>query len=240
MQLAESLLREGRFAEAVEQTELALEAGPECRSMSAPHRGNSSRCCARRWRRRDARLDETPAPTGDDFFGPTELANIEGLIAGYTASPADSSLREHMHGMQSAPSSTSSAVPRRRNSRPCSGGDLGKVYRAILQSGLTTEVPTTQMQAAVKRSRCRTCRDRRRGYPRAADSMLCAPAHRGTMTISPAKVPAWWLEDYLGYVLHAPQAVCPRRRGGAVSRASVPLPAGCPRAGPSPACRTPR
>src|SRR6478736_1334287 len=202
MQLAEELLRAGQLAPALAQTKRALELAP-----SAEHGARTQEILTmlqETLASAAGQADELLVPTGDDFFGPTELENIERLIAAYTANPAEASLREPMRGLQSGLLDfLSEAEPAKLEVR--FRGDFGKVYRALLKSGLASEAPTPEMQAAV--GELDTVLAEADGFDLRLllVRMLCAPAHRGAMTVSPAKVPAWWLEDYLGYVLHAPQ-----------------------------------
>ncbi len=201
--MAENLLREGKFAAAIEHTERALTLAP-----SAEHAARTEEILTlihETVTTADGRSDEAPASiTGDDFFGLTELANIERLIAGYADNPAESDLRVQMRGLQGGLLDFLGGVEIAKL-EALFRGDFGQVYRALLKSGFNAEPPTAELSAAVDELDAALVASDVLDVRALLIRMLCAPAHRGAMKVSPAAVPAWWLDDYVGYVLHAPQ-----------------------------------
>lgn len=201
MQRAETLLREGQVTPALGLLEQALPLAP-----SAEHAARVQEILAMLQETTAAgeAAAQAAAPTGDDFFGPNELEHIERAIAAYTADPAGAGRREPVAGLQQGLLDFLGGADLEKL-EALFRGDFGQVYRALLQSGLSTEAPTPEMQTALDELDATLLAEDGFDLRLLLVRMLCAPAHRGALMISPDKVPAWWLEDYLGYVLHAPQ-----------------------------------
>ena len=144
----------------------------------------------------------------DEFFGADEIETIEQLISSYAEKPTDTSTRAPIEELQqglmkflvSAESEKLETLFR---------SSFGQVFRALLKSGLTAEPSTenSEAQLAILDEALANPENSAGGFdlrPLLA-RMLCASAHHGTAQLVLGKIPAWFLDDYLGYVLHAPQ-----------------------------------
>jgi predicted O-linked N-acetylglucosamine transferase (SPINDLY family) len=88
-------------------------------------------------------------------------------------------------------------------------GNFGRVFRSLINSGLSSEVQTDETSAQL------AVLDEALGVTEAPNNMfdyrpllarmLLAPAHRGMVCLAPEKIPSWFIEDYFGYIFHAPQ-----------------------------------
>ena len=205
IQTGEDLVRNGRFQEAQAQMALALKVAPnaECRTRAEEIISLI----------RDEAEGPVPAavggsePSGNDFFGPAEITAINQLIAAYTTDPANAgtltgigSLRQGLADFLTGPEV--------RNLEALFSGDFGQVYRKVLNCGLLSE-PATDAQRAAVRTMAAGLGLAEDGsgdlaFARLLALMLFAPAHQAAVPLALEKIPAWFLDGYLGYVLYAP------------------------------------
>ena len=201
---AEALVREAKFTDAIALVERALESAPTAE-------------CATRAREildllraevKSAPSAQIPAAAGDEeLFGADEVAGIQQIIDAYGGTPTDSHLRHQLVELQQGLMNflvTAAMGKLEGHFR----GSLGQVFRAMLKSGLASEPASEESTAQ------RAVLDEAIAAAVAAEGafdvrpvlarMLCAPAHRGVVTVGLEKIPAWLLEDYLGYILFAP------------------------------------
>jgi glycosyltransferase involved in cell wall biosynthesis/predicted O-linked N-acetylglucosamine transferase (SPINDLY family) len=203
---AQSLVREGRLEEAIAQMEQTLRVSP---TIEGSARSNEILDLLRAARPSPAALPTSIAPAAtasEEIFGPDEVGNIEQLVATYRDNPADPA-RDQLRELQQGLMNFLVTAPADQLGAHFSGG-FGRVFRALVTTGLSTEVPTdeTMAQLAVLDEALAGPSDSKKGfdYRPLLARLLCAPAHRGVVTIAPDRIPAWFLDDYLGYVLQAP------------------------------------
>lgn len=200
---AESLLRSGHVVEAKSRIEQALEIAPNAE-------------CATRAREILAMLEAEdvagaagaqlqPAPD-DDFFAADEFANIERIVAAYGENPGDAAGREELQALQQGVMKFVVTTPVEELERRWKG-NFATVFRALMKSGLAHEPPSEAavgqcevLDQAIADSVAKGAFDFRPLLAR----MLVAPAHRGTVRFEPDAIPGWLVDDYLAYVLHAP------------------------------------
>ncbi len=144
----------------------------------------------------------------EELFGPDEIQAIEQLCTAYSNNPTDADVSGQLQALQQGLMNfLVTAPPGELESR--FKGSLGRVFRAVVQSGLPSEAPTEEARAqlAVLDEVLAGPSDPEKGsdYRPLLARMLRAPAHRGVPTIAPDRMPAWFLDDYLGYILYAPQ-----------------------------------
>lgn len=204
IQSAEDLVRRGDYKEAIRQTELALKLAPTAEGVS---RATEILALLQNTdRERSISTSETPS-SPEVFFGAEEMENITQLIAAYVNNPSDPTILHQLFELQRG--LTDFLLDADLDQLPVLfKGDFGVVYRALIKSDLASEVPTEDAQAKVGlldialagSEKSDSLFDLRPLLAR----MLCRPAHRGSEPIALEKIPAWFLDDYLGYALHAP------------------------------------
>ncbi len=201
----ETLVRETKFDEAIALVEHALRQAPtiEC--------ANRAREVLSLLRSELAPASAEPGPgaalSEDELFPADEVEGIRQLVTAYGNAPTDPTPHQQMVELQQGLMNfIVSAEPATLEGH--FGGSLGQVFRAMVKSGLSTEPPTESSTAQLDMLDAALA-----GQATAAGPcdvrpllarMLCAPAHRGTVAIAVEKIPAWLLDDYLGYVLFAP------------------------------------
>jgi glycosyltransferase involved in cell wall biosynthesis/predicted O-linked N-acetylglucosamine transferase (SPINDLY family) len=205
IQLAEGMVRSGQINEAIARTEYALSVAPdsECARRASEIlemlRGGSS----------EPSPDNGSAPDREDsgeIFGADEVKTIEQLIAAHSENPDDASIRAQLEELQQGLMNFL-VTAETEKLETLFKGSFGRVFRAVSKSGLVAE-PTTeksQAQVAILDEAIATpstdgvfdCRP-------VLARMICTPAHRGSLTIPLEKIPAWFHDDYLAHVLHAP------------------------------------
>lgn len=201
---AGELVRENRTVEATALVEQAarLAPNPECVARAEEILGML----------RSAAPATSVAPvasadTADEFFGPDEVRNVEQMIAVYGHNPADP-VREQLFDLQQGLMNFLVTAELEKLQGHFQGG-FGHVFRALAKSGLPSEPPTEEA-----RTQCAILDEALASAVKSTESfdfrpllarMLRAPAHRGNVAIAPEKIPGWLLDDYLAYVLHAPQ-----------------------------------
>jgi predicted O-linked N-acetylglucosamine transferase (SPINDLY family)/glycosyltransferase involved in cell wall biosynthesis len=201
---AGELVRENRTAEALVIVEQAarLAPTPECAARAEEILGML----------RSAAPAASVAPTAhadpsDELFGPDEVRNVEQMIATYGDNPADPVREQLLDLQQGLMNFLVTAEPEKLEGQ--FQGGFGRVFRALAKSGLPSEPPTEEA-----RVQCAILDEALASPGKPAESfdfrpllarMLRVPAHRGNVSIAPEKIPAWLLDDYLAYVLHAPQ-----------------------------------
>lgn len=149
-----------------------------------------------------------PEPKAGDFFSDQEAHNIETLVAGYRSDPGDEAVREQLltlrQGLASYLLESDPEDLLRLFTR-----DFGKVYRMLLSSCLQNEPMTAEEKASFQ-----AFTEGFRANP-AADFdfrellvyMLYRLAHAGSLPMALEKVPSWFREDYLSYILYSPQGM---------------------------------
>ena len=148
------------------------------------------------------------AAAADEFFDVDEVRAIEQLCTAYAGNPADAAVSGQLQSLQQGLMNFLVTAPVGQLESQFKGS-LGLVFRALVRSGLPSAPPTEEARAqlAVLDEALAGPPDPAKGFdcrPLLA-RMLRAPAHRGSTDIAPEKIPAWLLDDYLGYVLTAPQ-----------------------------------
>ena len=148
------------------------------------------------------------APASDEFFGVDAIKTIEQLISAYVEKPTDASTRAPLEELQQGVMNFL-VTAESEKLETLFKKSFGQVFRALLKSGLTSEPPAEKSEAQLAiLDEALANPDNPAGAfdlrPLLA-RMLCAPAHRGTTALALEKIPAWFLDDYLGYILHAPQ-----------------------------------
>lgn len=142
------------------------------------------------------------------IFTADEAQAFEHLASAYSANPTDAAVFGQLQSLQQGLMSFLVTAPV-DSLETHFKGRLGRVFRALVKSGLPHEAPTegTSGQIRVLDEALAGPSDSKKGldYRPLLARMLLAPAHRGTMTIAPDRIPRWLLDDYLGYALHAPQ-----------------------------------
>lgn len=196
IQAAEKLLQQGKGDEAVFYLEQARQAAP------------TPDCVARAEEiLQMLRAEQTPAAnpaSEEEIFGPEEEKNIQQLIAAYgenPAAPARGQLVELQQGLMNF-LVTAEAAKLEVQFR----GSFGRVFRALVKSGLSAEPPAAEAteQAILDEALAESGKSGAFDFRPLLARMLCVPAHRGAVHFAVQKIPAWLLEDYLAYVLHAP------------------------------------
>jgi len=148
------------------------------------------------------------ATDSSEVFGADEVQSFEQLATVYSNNPADAEVAGQLRELQQGVMNFLVTAETEKLEGHFKGS-LGRVFRALVKSGLPSEAPTEESQAQL------SILDEALAGPEVADGsfdfrplfarMLCGPAHRGTLTVAPGRIPAWFLNDYLAYVLHAPQ-----------------------------------
>ncbi len=143
----------------------------------------------------------------EELFSPDEVEGIQQIITAYSCAPTDLAMRNQLVELQQGLMNLLvTAEPEKLEGHFC--GSLGRVFRALIKSGLTSEPATEALTA-----QCAVLDEAIAAAETAAGAfdvrpmlarILCTPAHRGSVTVSVEKIPAWFIEDYLGYMLFAP------------------------------------
>jgi predicted O-linked N-acetylglucosamine transferase (SPINDLY family)/glycosyltransferase involved in cell wall biosynthesis len=204
---AEALVRAARLGDAIALVEQGLRQAP------------TAECATRAREILDllrAELKTAPAPeaaeastsfSDKELFGPDEVEGIQQIITAYSNAQTDPALRNQLvelqHGLMNL---LVTAEPEKLEGHFF--GSLGRVFRALIKSGLSSESPSEALKA-----QCAVLDEAIAAAETAAGAfdvrpllarILCTPAHRGSVTVAVEKIPAWFIEDYLGYVLFAP------------------------------------
>jgi len=205
MLAAEKRVREGHLQEAIAQIQIAMTSAP---TPACVLRAREVLDLLRASASANPSGTTAAAAAADDFFGAGEVETIEHLVAAFTGDPADPRALDPLISLQQG--LVKFLVTAEGGSlESLFKGSFGRVYRALARSGLPSECP-----AEAARSQLAVL-DEALGVPEGPAQrfdirpllarMLLAPAHHGSVTITPERIPAWLLEDYLGYVLNAPQ-----------------------------------
>jgi|GEM_PF-786031 len=201
----ENLVREQRFPEAMAQAELAVEIAPTPEGAAraqeiigllhgAVDGGKPSSV-------------EGSEPTGNDYFSATECATITQMIATYTADPANSTALAQISTLRQGLADFLAGAEG-QNLETLFIGNFGLIYRAVLTSGLLSE-PALEEQQAEDKIRAAGLQQAQIDaddcvFSRVLALMLVAPAHQNSVPLTLEKIPTWFLDDYLAYVLYAP------------------------------------
>jgi predicted O-linked N-acetylglucosamine transferase (SPINDLY family) len=205
MDVVETLLRSGQIKDAIAQTEVALTQAPsaecELRAREILELLRSEASIAK------ASVNQGAAGT-EEIFGPDEVQSFEQLATAYSNNPADGGISCQLRELQQGVMNFLVTAEFEKLEGHFKGS-VGRVFRAIIMSGLPYETPTevSSGQMGVLDEILAGPSDPKKGfdYRPLLARLLCAPAHRGGMTIAPDRIPGWFLDDYLGYVLYAPQ-----------------------------------
>ena len=201
---AESLLKEGRTAEAIMQMEAVVKLAPTPEGLK---RAEEILVALKEQNQQPGAEADAVTPQGnDDFFGADEIQNIEQIIAAYKAEPGSSEARGQLQALQQNMMQFLVTAEPNELER-LFGGGLGHVFRAIVSSGLPSEQPSEEATAQLGvLDDALIVSDEQFDLRPLLARMLCAPAHRGKgAALAPEKIPAWLLEDYISYVLQSPQ-----------------------------------
>jgi predicted O-linked N-acetylglucosamine transferase (SPINDLY family) len=204
MDVVEKLLRSGQIKDAIAQTEVALTQAPsaecEMRAREILELLRSETSVAK------TSVNQGGAIT-EEIFGPDEVQSLEQLATAYSNNPTDTGVSGQMRELQQGVMNFLVTAEFEKLEDHFKGS-LGRVFRALIRSGLPSEEPTevSSGQVGVLDEALAGPSDPKKGfdYRPLLARMLCAPAHRGGMIIAPERIPGWFLDDYLGYVLHAP------------------------------------
>ena len=202
---AEALVRAARIEDAITLVEHGL-----CQAPTAE-------CATRAREILDLlRAELKPAPAAaaasasfsdDELFGADEVDGIQQIIVAYSNAPTDSVLRNQLVELQQGLMKfLVTAEPGKLEGH--FRGSLGSVFRALLKSGFSSEPASEALTA-----QCAVLDEAIGAAEKAAVAfdvrpllarILCGPAHRGAVRVALEKIPAWLLDEYLGYVLFAP------------------------------------
>ena len=198
VQIVKQLVRETRFAEAMAEAERALKLAPD--AAGAKH-VTEILAMIRGAMPKDSPVTTVPAAGPNDFFGPAEIKNIEQLVAAFTTDPDTAGVAAKLD-----------ALRRSLAAFLCRGeavqvetlfqGDFGRVYRMLLQAGLPAidhdrEESDSNSAAATNPGQF--------SWTKLLAQMLLRPAHCQPTPLALEAIPAWFRDDYLAYVLRAPQ-----------------------------------
>ena len=209
MERAETAVRQQRLDEALTHIDQALRFSPDDESTRRASEIKQLLTSTGVTNPVDSPGDSTDsAPASDEFFGADEIKTIEQLIAAYAEKPTDTSTRAPLEELQQGVMNFL-VTAESEKLETLFAKSFGQVFRALLKSGLTAEPPAEKSEAQLAiLDEALANPDNPAGAfdlrPLLA-RMLCAPAHRGTAALALEKIPAWFLDDYLGYILHAPQ-----------------------------------
>jgi len=177
---------------------------PAFASMSEMHRSVATEAL-RRLEEKAAPV--ASAPANDDVFSPEEIASIELLTTAYSNNPADPEALGQLPALRQALMNFLVTTDRGSLEQHFKGG-FGRVFRALVKSGLPSEPPDDEMRAqlgVLDEAIADAKKQKDFDYRPLLARMLRAPAHRGLGLIALEQIPQWALDDFLGYVFHAPQ-----------------------------------
>lgn len=153
-------------------------------------------------------IEALTEPNSGDFFSVAEVENFELLVQGYRNDPANpefsGQLLELRQGLAAFILETDLSELTRLFSR-----DFGKVYRLLLNSSLQNELLTAE-EREVFEAFSATVQSNPQGecnFRELLVYMLYSLGHRRHIPTSIEYIPAWFQEDYMGYVLYAPQGM---------------------------------
>jgi glycosyltransferase involved in cell wall biosynthesis/predicted SAM-dependent methyltransferase len=203
MDLAETAVREQRFDQALNYVAQALRFAPD--EQSTARASEIKNLLAELT---PSLVNDAPSQATAEFFGDEEINTIEKLIATYTDNPTAPGARNPLEELQQGLMNFL-VTAETDKLEILFAGSFGRVFRALAKCGLNAEPPTEKSEAQL------TVLDEALTNPQSRSGtldirpllsrMLCAPAHRGNVVIAFDDIPGWLLEDYLGYLLHAPQ-----------------------------------
>lgn len=201
---AETCVRENRIEDAIAQVERALSIAP---SAECADRANEIIASLR------AALSAppppaNPEPAGEDIFDEADVQSIEHLLSAYAGNPADAVNTGQLQSLQQGLMNHLVTAPIDQL-ETLFQGTFGRVFRAVIRSGLPSEPPTEESRAqlSVLDEALSGTPDWAKGfdYRPVLARMLRGPAHRGTIVVPPENLPTWLLDDYLNYIFAAPQ-----------------------------------
>ena len=147
-----------------------------------------------------------PGLPADPVIG--RVVDIERLFAIYGERPTEYVASE---GLRSVQESLTNAVIGTGIDRieALFNGDFGRVYRGFLKSRYSSEPPSGRSQARLAILEDGVAQSVSRAgafdFRPLLARMLWTPAHRAAGLVAPERLPAWFLDDYLGYLLNAPE-----------------------------------
>ena len=148
------------------------------------------------------------AHADSDFFSEAEVLNIEALVSGYRKNPGDESIQSQLFELrQGLGTFLLEADP--TDLKRLFAGDFGKAYRFLLHSCLQNEPLTAEETASF--DEFSAARKASPGgdfdFRELLVSLLYRHAHSGFLPMALEKVPEWFLEDYLVFILYSPQGM---------------------------------
>lgn len=199
---AGELVRENRTAEATALVEQAARCAPtpECAARADEILGML----------RSASPASSVAPAAapdasEELFGADEVRNVEQMIATYGENPADPVREQLLELQQGLMNFLVTSDSQKLDDQ--FQGSFGRVFRALVKSGMSSEPPSEEARAQgtiLDEALAASDKSESFDFRPLLARMLRVPAHRGSVSIAPDKIPAWFLDDYLAYVLHAP------------------------------------
>lgn len=201
---AENCVRENRIEEAITQVERALGFAPTAECAARANEILESLRAAL------SVASSANRDTGsDEIFADDEVQAFEQLASAYSCNPADTVVAGQLQSLRQGLMAflVTAQVPKLESQFK---GGFGRVFRAIVKSGLASEVPTAEAEgqlAVLDEALVASAEEAQSlDYRPLLARMLRAPAHRGgSVLIALNQIPAWFLDDYLGYVFNAPQ-----------------------------------
>ncbi|MDD5349000.1 MAG: tetratricopeptide repeat protein [Chthoniobacteraceae bacterium] len=143
-----------------------------------------------------------PATPGGDFFEADETRNIETLVAAYRQNPSDAAAAPLRALRQGLGDFLLHADP--AGLQALFQGNFGAIYRLLLQSAFQNEPLSPEEQERVRQLAS--------GFGGGSFDLrellaflLYRLAHHQPVPLELERIPAWFLEDYLLHLLHAPQ-----------------------------------
>ncbi len=156
-----------------------------------------------------ARLPTVPNPERPadvapcDFFGADEVVNIQDIVAAYRENPSDATVADHLRALRRGLGDFLLHADSAGFEKLFSG-NFGTVYRLYLKSGFQNE-PLISDEADRVAKAAAALIGELFDFPSLLMLMLYRMAHHQFVPLDLERIPEWFLDDYLGYVLYAPQ-----------------------------------
>lgn len=138
-----------------------------------------------------------------EFFAAEEVRSMEGIFKTYQDNPAEESTAAQIRALRQGLASFLTQADPEGLARVFQS-NFGKIYRVMLKSGLQTEALTEEEEAIA--TECAA------GFQNEAFDLgkllaylLYRLAHEAPVPFELERIPSWFFDDYMGYVLHSPQ-----------------------------------
>jgi predicted O-linked N-acetylglucosamine transferase (SPINDLY family) len=203
MSSAEAAVRQQRHDEALAHIDQALRVSPDAGSTA---RAQKIKDLLTSVRSTPSETQPETSSSPEEIFGADEVKTIEQLIATYAASPNDTRVYAQLEELQQG-LMTFLVTSETEKLEALFKGSFGRIFRALRNSGLVAEPPMEKSRAQVgvlDEALSTPSKDGTFDYRPVLARMICAPAHRRSLTVALEKIPAWFHNDYLAHVLHAP------------------------------------